>query len=411
MDKLIKANLYRSESISVSGKLVERYNKCLVKLGFSETKLKKFTIDGVGWSPEIAEEKGAPFYLNNGEANTHAIIITPKQKGLPVYNPFHSFDAALMKVVFKKHEKSINDITRDSAICVDFDQKIDAFYEPLDILRYKDITIRFHLIDNLNKAKEEQLKLVEIFNHENNFIDEDIHQQLLKSAKKYGDLRERNLHLEELVFTTDSFFTKAFGGVYLLRNFISPILIFEDKNAYKEAINDTTFDVMMFHISQTELIAQLKDHVIIECNLSEEVTTKRYERIKKFIFSEFLKETQHPIKEILNDKMLFKSYLNKIDINSRKKVMSVERYMDKKTINKDIKIKDIIDEEFYFSLHKPHSSLRANHQDLIWHLLVNIAPKDVLFLYWYDKEQFYEVYKNLEDSTQDWVIETICNNF
>ena len=139
MDKLIKANLYRSESISISGKLVERYNKCLLKLGFTKTKLKKFTIDGLGWSPEIAEEKGEKFYLNNGEANTHAIIITPKQKGLPVYNPFHSFDAELMKAVFKKHEKTINDITRDSAICIDFDQKIDVFYEPLDVLRYKDI--------------------------------------------------------------------------------------------------------------------------------------------------------------------------------------------------------------------------------------------------------------------------------
>ena len=97
MQKLIKANLYRSESISISGKLIERYNKCLLKLGFTETKLEKFTIDGVGWSPEIAEEKGESFYLNNGEANTHAIIITPLQKGLPVYNPFHSFEREIRR--------------------------------------------------------------------------------------------------------------------------------------------------------------------------------------------------------------------------------------------------------------------------------------------------------------------------
>ena len=411
MQKLKQANLYRSESISISGKLVERYNKCLLKLGFTETKLDKFTIDGIGWSPEIAEEKGESFYLNNGEANTHAIIITPKQKGVPVYNPFHSFDTALMKAVFKKHEKTINDITRDSAICIEFDQKIDVFYEPLDVLRYKDIVIKFHLIDNLDKAKKEQLKLVEVFNYENNFIDEEIHQQLLTSAKKYGDLRERNLNIEEVTFTTDSFYTKAFGGVYLLRNFISPILIFENIEAYKEAINDTTYDVLMFHISQPELISQLRDHLIIECNLTQETGTERYARIKNFIFSESLKNTQHPIKDILNDKMLFKSYLNKIDLQSRKKVMSVERYLEKKQINADTRIKDIVDEEFYFSLQKPHSSLRANHQDLIWHLLVNIAPKDVLFLYWYDKEQFYQVFKTWDESTKDWAIETICTKF
>ena len=411
MQKLKQANLYRSELIPISGKLVERYNKCLVKLGFSETKLTSFSIDGIGWSPEIAEEKNVIHYLNNGEANSHAIIITPLQKGLPIYNSYHSFDKELMKIVFKTHYKKIQNITRDSAIYIDFDQNIDVFYEPLDILRYKDVTIKFHLIGNLEEAKTAQLALVETFNKDHNFIDENLHQQLLSSAKKYGDLRTRDINLEPIVFTSDSFYTKAFGGIYLLRNFILPIIIFQDRKAYNEAIQDTTHDILMFHISQPELMTQLKEHLIIECNLNDEVVTKRYDRIKKFIFSESLKETQHPINHILNDKMLFKSYLNKIDVTSRKKVMSVERYLEKKQIDKDMIIKDFVDQEFYFSLHKPHSSLRVNHQDLIWHLLVNIAPKDVLFLYWYDKEQFYEVFKTWEATKQDWIIETISNNF
>ena len=229
MQKLKDAKLFRNELISVNGKLVERYNKCLEKLGFSKTALTSFSIDGLGWSPEIAEEKKEQFYLNNGEANTHAIIISPLQKGLPIYNPFHSFDKELMKVVFKKHGDFIKDITRDSAICLDFDQKIDVFYEPLDVLKYKDIVIKFHLINNLNKAKENQLKLIHTFNLDNNFIDENIHKQLLASAKKYGDLRERNLILEEIKYTTDSFYTKAFGGIFVLKDFVKPILIFQEK--------------------------------------------------------------------------------------------------------------------------------------------------------------------------------------
>ncbi|TVZ55241.1 hypothetical protein OD91_0487 [Lutibacter sp. Hel_I_33_5] len=410
MDKLKQANLYRSELISINGKLVERYNKCLEKLGFTPTKLTSFSIDGIGWSPEIAEEKKEIFYLNNGEANSHCILISPLQKGLPVYNPFHSFDREVMKRVFIMHGKKIQNITRDSAICVDFDQKIDVFYEPLDILKYKDVVVSFRLIDDLDKAKKEQLALIDKFNSDNNFIDENIHQELLDSAKKYGDLRERKLKLNPVTFTTDSFYTKAFGGVYLLRNFISPIIVFESKDAYKEAIKDTVHDIIMFHISQPELIDQLKEHLIIESNFNTEVGSKRYERVKKFIFSESLKETQHPISNILEDKMLFKSYLNKVPLEVRKKVMSVERYLEKKSISNDIKIKDIVDEQFYVALHNPHSSLRANHQDLIWKLLVNISPLDVLFWYWYDKEDFYNQYKNWDDSKQDWVIETIKNN-
>lgn len=411
MDKLKKANLYRNELIPISGKLVERYNLCLEKMGFLPTKLKKFSIDGLGWSPEIAEEKQEKFYLNNGEANTHAIILTPKQKGVPIYNPFHSFDKDLMKSIFRSHSDAINDITTDSAICVDFDQGIDVFYESLDVLKYKDITIKFHLINDLKKAKKEQLALVNYFNKDNNFIDEKIHDQLLASAKKYGDLRKRKVELEEINFVSDSFYTKAFGGVYVLRNFVEPILIFEEEASFKEAINDTLHDVLMYHISHKELINKLKSHSIIECDIEQEVVGKRYQRIKKFVFASFLKETKHPKNKILEDPLLFKSYLNKIDTASRKKVMGVELYLDKKKMINSLNPENILDQELFVAIHTPHSSLKANHQDLIWHLLVNIAPKDVLFMYWYHKEEFYESFKSLDDSMQDWVIFTIKNGF
>lgn len=410
MNKLKQANLYRSELIPVSGKLIERYNKCLIKLGFEPTKLTSFSIDGIGWSPEIAEEREVLHYLNNGDANPHGIIITPLQKGKPVYNPFHTFDREMMKLVFRVHGEDINDITRDCAICLDFDQEIDAFYEPLDVLKYKNITIRFHLIDNLDKIQKEQLRLVEQFKLGNNFIDENLHQKLLSSAKEYGDLRNRDLSLHELQYQTDSFYTRAFNGVYVLRDFITPIVVFEDERWYKEAIKDTIHDVIIFHISQPELMDKLRDHVIIEYDLEAVVKTSRYERIKKFMFAQCLKDTKHPIKDILNDTVLFKSYLNKLDIETRKKVMSVELYLEKIEVSNQYKLADIVDEKFFDALHKPHSSLNARHQDLIWMLLMNIAPLDVLFLYWYDKEQFYKNYMSWDESLKDWVIETIRNN-
>ncbi|WP_299227981.1 DUF6638 family protein [uncultured Psychroserpens sp.] len=410
MNKLKAANLYRSELIPISGKLVERYNKCLLKLGFTETKLTKFSIDGIGWSPEIAEEKDDENYLCNGESNPHGIIISPFQNKKPVYLPYHTFDRDMMQLIFKTHGSKINDITRDSAICIDFDQSIDAFYEPLDVLKYQTITIKFHLIDNLDNVRNEQLELIKKFNQGNNFIHEDIHAELLESANKYGDLRERDLNLEDLEFQTDSFYTKSFGGVYVLRDFISPIVVFEDRKWYKEAIKDTIHEVIIFHISQPELMEKLRDHIIVTYDLEEIVNTKRYERIKRYEFAQHLKNTKHPIKDILNDPLLFKSYLNKIDIESRKKVMSVERYLEKLETSNQYKIADIVDEDLFEALHEPHSSLHPKHQDLIWKLLVNIAPKDVLFLYWYDKQEFYKQYQTWGDSLQDWVIETISNN-
>ena len=410
MNKLKQANLYRSELIPVSGKLVECYNKCLKTLGFTQTKLKSFYIDGVGWSPEVAEEKKNVQYLNHGDANPHGIIISPLQKGKPVYLPFHSFDREMMQHVFRTHGQKINDITRDSAICIDFDQDIDVFYEPLDILKYDDVSITFRLIDNLEDIQKKQLKLIDKFKTGNNFIDEGIHQELLESAKTYGDLRDRDLSLHPLHFTTGSFFTRAFDGVYLLRDFIKPIIVFESKEVYKEAIKDTVHDILIYHITQPELVDKLKDHIIIECNLESIVKTPNYDRIKKFELSQFLKKTEHPIKDILNNKVLFKSYLNKIDIKARKQVMGVELYLEKLERSNAYKVEDMIEKSMYFALHQPHSSLSAEHRDLIHKLLINIAPKDVLFLYWYDKEQFYKSYETWDDSFRDWVIERISNN-
>lgn len=410
MQKLKEANLYRSELIPVSGKLVERYNKCLKTLGFKETKLKSFSIDGVGWSPEVAEEKDDIQYLNHGDANPHGIIISPLQKGKPVYLPFHSFDREMMQHVFRTHVDKINNITRDSAICIDFDQNIDVFYEPLDVLKYENVSITFRLIDNLEEKQKEQLALIDKFNQGNNFIDEDIHKELLDSANTYGDLRNRDLVLQPLQYSTGSFYTRAFDGIYLLRDFIKPIVIFESQEFYKEAIKDTIHDVLIYHISQPELIDKLKDHIIIDCNLEAMVKTPNYDRIKKFELYQMLDKAEHPAQEILNNKALFKSYLNKLDMAGRKKVMSVELYLEKLERSNAYKIEDIVDQSLYFSLHQPHSSLVADHRDLIHKLLINIAPKDVLFLYWYDKEQFYESYKTWDDSFRDWVIEQISNN-
>lgn len=407
MDKLIAANLYRSESIPVNGALVSRYNQCLVLLGFKPTKLTSFSIDGMGWSPEIAAEKKDVDYLNNGDANPHAIIVTPLQKNKPLYMPFHTFDREIMKLIFAEYAAQISDITRDGAICVDLDQGMDVLYEPLDVLKYKKISISFRLLNDIDRIQQEQLETVALFNKDNNFIDQEIHEKLLASGRKYGDLRERKLTLKPLYFDSGSFYTRAFGGMYVLRDFIVPIVVFKSQDAYKQAIKDTHHEVLIYHIEQKELLPKLCEHVIVVYDLDQVVSTKRYERIKNYIFYEELKELSeldHPVQRILDDKMLFKSYLNKIDIESRKRVVCVERYLEKTSISNEIKIDGFVDDDFFHALHQPHSSLSGEHQDLIWKLLVNISPKDPLHLYWYDKDRFYEHYGSWDTSFKDWII-------
>lgn len=407
MKKLKAAKLFGSGLVSLSGSLATRYNECLAMLGVKPTALDQFSIDAMGWSPEIAEEKSENYYLNIGDANPNAIIISPAQKGKPVFMPSHSFDRDLMHAIFTAYSKQIRDITKDAALVIHLDQQINAFYEPFDLLKYKHISVSFEILNKLEKRQKEQRELIATYEDGNNFIDRELHHKLLDSAKAYGDLRFRKLDLENLSLPVSSFYTRAFGGVFLLRDFIKPIMVFEDLEVFKKAIKDTHYDVMLFHKDHDELMTTLVDHIITELDLKSAVKTPNYERIKTHLFSEAIVYPEHPINEIFGNPFLFKKYLNALDIDTRKRLMGVELYLEKIAQSNQTKMEDIVDTRYIKSLHKPHSSLEIEHQELIWKLLTKIAPVDPLHLYWYDKEQFYEEYKKWPPGYQDWVIETI----
>ncbi len=410
MDKLKAAGLFGRELVSVSGSLAERYNGCLAILGMEPTALKTFHLDGMGWSPEIAEEKNNPYYLNIGEANSNAIIISPNQEGNPVHMPFHSFDRDIMTTVFAAYAKEIRDITKDAAICIHLDQHIDTYYEPFDLLRYKQLTVSFRILNDLAKKQKEQLELVDEFNTGNNFINRDIHNKLLESAMKFGDLRDRKLELDPLKLKISSFYTKAFGGIFVLRDFINDIIIFESEETFNNAIKDTVHDVTLFHIGHNELTATLVNHLIAEFDIKKSAKSKRYERIKKQLFVQQLKNCKHPISEVLESPMLFKKYLNEMGIDAKKRLMSVELYNQRKIVERELKIDDVVDPLYVKALLQPHSSLEEEHRELIWKLLTKIVPVDPLHLYWYDKKQFFETYLTWPDGYQDWVIDRILKN-
>lgn len=410
MEKLRAAGLFGRELLTVSGSLTERYNGCLAMLGVSPTKLDRFTIDGMGWSPEIAEEKGDPHYLNIGEANPHALIISPEQEGNPVHMPFHSFDRDIMMAVFTAYGREIRNITKDSAICLQLDQNIDTYYEPFDLLRYNQISVSFQLLNDIQQKQKEQLELVKLFEEGNNFIDRSVHNKLLESAKSFGDLRSRKLDLDPLQLKVSSFYTKAFGGIFVLRDFISDIIVFESEETFKKAIKDTVHEVTLFHIDHNELTSTLVNHLIAEFDIKKAAKTKRYDRIKKHRFMEHLKNTEHPIKEILDSTILFKRYLNELDVETKKLLMSVELYNQRKIVERELKIDEVVDPIYAKALLQPHSALEDEHRELVWKLLTKMVPKDPLHLYWYDKKQFYDTYANWPDSYQDWVIERILEN-
>lgn len=410
MEKLRAAGLFGGGMVVLSGSLAKRYNECLGMLGVKPTKLKTFSIDGMGWSPEVAVEKKENFYLNTGEANVNAIIISPQQNDKPVHMPSHSFDRDVMQAVFAAYGRQIRDITKDSALVLNLDQKVDAFFEPFDLLRYDKIEVTFTLLNELDKKQMEQQAFINFFNRDNNFIDRDVHNHLLKSAKEYGDLRGRKLKLEPIQLKVSSFHTRAFGGVFVLKNFAKKILVFEDEKMFKRAINDSAHEVMLFHKDHDELMGALVNNMVFRKDFKGAMRTPRYDRIKKHVFVEETKKTEHPLSEILDSRILFKKYLNKLSIDIQKKISGVELYYQRLIVDKNLKLEDYVDRQFVKILHEPHPSLKEEEDELAWKLLSKIMPKDPVHMYWYDKEQFYNLYGTWKPDYQDWVIEEILEN-
>jgi len=389
MEKLRAAGLFGGALTTLSGSLAKRYNECLDMLGVTPTKLKTFSIDGMGWSPEVAVEKKENYYLNTGEANVNAIIISPEQKNKPVHMPSHSFDRDVMEAVFAAYDREIRDITKDSALVLNLDQKIDAFFEPFDLLRYDKIEVTFTLLNDLDKKQMEQQAFINFFNRENNFIDRDVHNHLLNSAKEYGDLRGRKLKLDPIQLKVSSFYTRAFGGVFVLKNL---------------------HEVMLFHKDHDELIDALVGNLVLRKNFKGAMRTPRYARIKKHVFVEETKKTDHPLSEILDSHFLFKKYLNKLPVEVQKRISGVELYYQRLIVDKNLKLQEYVDAHFVKVLHEPHPSLKEEEEELAWKLLSKIVPKDPVHLYWYDKEQFYNLYNSWKPDYQDWVIDKILEN-
>ncbi len=409
MNKLKQAGLYHANPIKITGFLAERYNKCLELFGIKPTKLDSFTIDGKGWSPEIAQEKNKIHYLNNGEANPQAIIISPLQKDKEIFEPYYSYEKDLMDAIFSRYNLEIKDITKESALCIEFNQKKDVFYDSFDLLKYDSVFIEFHLINDLKKIKAQQLELVSEFMEGNNFVDEKLHQKILTSVRKYGDLRNRNLNLQPIEFKVNSFYTKAFGGIFVFKDFVQEMLVFEDKVQYHQAIKNDDYQGLLFFKEDMQLFEKLTDYFVIELDVVKTVKTERYQRIKKHIFAGMFSQIEHPMEQILDSELLFKRYLNQLDLEGKKRIMAVERFIEIKQDNPKAKVQDYVPNDIVKALYSPHSSLLDDNLYLVWKLLQKAAQKDPYFMFLYARNTFYNAFENYSDSYQNWIIKYILN--
>ena len=419
--KLQEAGLFNSGLCVVEGVLVERYNECLRLIGIEPTNLPTFQIDGMGWSPEVAEEKGNPFYL--APDGSVAIIITPLQEQSPVYFPFYSFDKRMMKMVFRNAKNYIRDITARAGLIVDINQQmVDYSLTPFNLLLIDRFTLKFSLTRDYHERSKKQKELVDTFVN-GGWASPDVRKSLIESVKDNDDLRMVNLDIPDMNFLDlDAFYVKAFNGVFVFRgvNSMNPLLVFSDKEKQKSG-GIPSFGSKHFHLNDKKLKDYFIENNVIGVYESELASDKGKLRLHR-----------------LQDLMLIDGIINEAGVNANKidlkflenpvgrkrvadrlfkKGLLSEAYNSFAELSLELEQGNMITEQLskpivgYNLLLRPNPELPENIRNVIWMMLVRKNPFDFMRLYIHDREQFYREFVGWSEWRQDWVIQYLQKHF
>jgi hypothetical protein len=194
-----------------TGEMVARYNKALEMMGLAPTGLERFSVDMIGWSPEIAKEKDSTYYLTHSLANPTAIIVSINQRHAPIYFPYHSFDRHMIDGIYEKYSSQIMDINTTDALCVDLDNGVSRYSSIEDVLLVDSFTMKAETPGGLIENARFQKMLVDRFMESDTlWEDEEERQKLIRSGELNGDLRHRNVIIEDHVYSNvDMFFTEV----------------------------------------------------------------------------------------------------------------------------------------------------------------------------------------------------------
>lgn len=388
--------------------LVDRYNECLKAIGKEPTALKRFAIDGAGWSPQIASERNDPDYLCHGEANLYTIILTPDQQGKPVYMPMHSFDWKVLETIHAEHRETIHNLTGLSGIVLDIDQGIDEYHSPFDLLMLHSVVLKSSTpILIMDRAKEQRL-MVARFRHEHDaYANTKLIEKLLESAKENGDLRHRSITLPEVHFSNvQNFYTRAMGGVFVFRNCPNrkaPIIVTEGPEFQEEV------DVERNHFSlnpNPEIVLRAMENAGLLVRFSKLKPSERKRNIQEIL-------------DYLLARAIYQSgYKGDIsELNSAQKkgiATQAKEHLPPSYKRLSDYLRALRSDAALIPLRTscpswkhsliPNPSLDKLTSDVVWQLLCLADPFNIEMTYRHSKQQFYRLYQKWGTGQRKWAV-------
>ena len=409
MIKLVEQGLFGNHLVKVDKSvLVRRYNDCLKEMGMTPTELSSFHIDGMGWSPEIAEEQDNRYYLSHGMANVYGIIVSPEQKDASIYMPYHTFDWDLHQMIFEQYETQITDLTVQTGIWFEIDQDISAYRNPSDLLMMELIKVRFKTTQNLMKAAKEQKDLILEFNSgELAWMNKDLRERIIQSGRVYGDLRFRKFEMPVIqAAESDCFYTEAFEGAFVFHKQENrkPLIVLKANNSKVSGEQDMSH--VEFNLSDPALLPYLYSENLVSNSLEyyfEHVHILDLQLEHLFAEAVFafdpdldivkLNETQR--KGVIG-KLIAKDLLSDVYFELEQLIRNIKRSSSSEPHS--------VSEELLPYLLHPSRDLSKQAKIVVWHMLVHLKPYNPVIQYLFEKSGFYAAFNHWPENKQDWVV-------
>lgn len=414
MDDCAKQRLIEDRFLGVglvkinTPQMVCRYNECLKSQGLETTALDEFSIDGVGWSPEITAEKKDRLYLCAGEANPMGVIITPDQRGKPICCPVNSFDWRILKAWFERHHAAVAEITAKVGIGLDFDNNFVTFMSPRDLVLVTSVEVRASA-GGLMEAASHQLALVRRFESEPMaWFDPTLRKDILESAKEWGDLRYRRVDIPTFRYDIGSFYTRALGGVFVFRNLSSAksIVVVEDQSRF---VNKHQGSGELYYLRDPNLLEVLFLHELVESDPAwyMDHTDQLMGKLDTMI-AEMMAEEEPEV--------------NYVTLRLAQKRQRAAKYADKlplvfheiERLIAQLQHRTLFDapsKELRRMLLRPHRRLSMEEREVVWKFICRMDPFDSFRQYIFDQEAFIDAYPTWPASKQSWIIQRLQEHY
>src|SRR5262245_60013331 len=175
----------------VKGYLAERYALALQHIAKLDSPLKEFSVDRMGWSPQLAATLGDDYL--GGDALRYAIILSPDQSAAPPVRRRFSYEAVLIEDVYLGERATLLSLVESEPVIVEMDNGMTFCRVAADLLGINAVVANVDTPRATLTRMRELLDLGQGLSQEARLLDESYIDQMLALVAQVGDPRKRAL--------------------------------------------------------------------------------------------------------------------------------------------------------------------------------------------------------------------------